>query len=654
MNPILHLQRTIGNQTVQRILQTKTEALEVGLADTALPRFAHDFSPMPLHPNKSRNIQAKLMVSSRGDIYEQEADHVSEQVIRMSEPQLQRACPCDGGCPKCRTQQRDQEQVRLQTRHTRSGDLEHTVVPAIVHEVLRSPGQPLDPVTRRFMEHRFGHDFSHLRVHTEGKAAESSDTVRATAYTVGQNIVFGNGQYAPQAAEGQRLLAHELAHVIQQGTAGPQVDPVRNVPVGPPGGVDEHSADGADAGKESRRSGPPTTWTALQPGAVGLMLQRQAVDPRELKTETINTPRQFKISQWLVELAPGGGTSLTELYRVDFEVDYKGIMTGSVRTVLPDRTYRSGVLRFGDSFRDALQHFQTNGVEVSAFEGDWSYMTEDEISDNLRVFREEMGGGKTREAAALKTPTAQGRDAFRLRTDGCRERSGITATPRGEGRATVASQSDIPPPADSKERSWLGHRRRQGEVIRSLKAPGGDGERRVHVGRGERRVPVEGRVVRSCDATGQGCERRDHGVNGAACSKRRCLARRLHVGPWSERRRGSIGSGQHGGGVLQHGFLNFPIALRNSKGDEEVHTVRISDKGFEEVSSTLISKPLPRDIKTLTPADAERTLKEGDYFIKKSRFSKLDPWFKRILGEAGRTLENHQPPRGTYGVQGIP
>jgi hypothetical protein len=64
-------------------------------------------------------------------------------------------------------------------------------------------------------------------------------------------------------------------------------------------------------------------------------------------------------------------------------------------------------LRFGDSFRNALQHFEANGVEVNAFEGDWSYMTEDEISDNLRVFREEMAKGGTREAAALKTPTAK-------------------------------------------------------------------------------------------------------------------------------------------------------------------------------------------------------------------------------------------------------
>jgi hypothetical protein len=85
-----------------------------------------------------------------------------------------------------------------------------------VHEVLRSPGQPLDPAIRAFFESRFGHDFSQVRVHTDGQAAESVRAVNALAYTVGRNVVFGAGQYAPGTAIGRRLLAHELAHVIQQ------------------------------------------------------------------------------------------------------------------------------------------------------------------------------------------------------------------------------------------------------------------------------------------------------------------------------------------------------------------------------------------------------------------------------------------------------
>jgi hypothetical protein len=90
-------------------------------------------------------------------------------------------------------------------------------VPPIVHEVLRSPGQPLDSATRAFMEPRFGHDFSHVRVHSDAAAEQSAREVNANAYTAGHNIVFGAGRFAPGTHTGRRLIAHELAHVVQQG-----------------------------------------------------------------------------------------------------------------------------------------------------------------------------------------------------------------------------------------------------------------------------------------------------------------------------------------------------------------------------------------------------------------------------------------------------
>jgi hypothetical protein len=92
-------------------------------------------------------------------------------------------------------------------------------IPPIVHEVLRSPSQPLDSFTRSFMEPRFGHDFSRVRVHTDAKAAESAQAVNALAYTVGQSVVFGESKYAPSTHAGCELLAHELAHTIQQRNA---------------------------------------------------------------------------------------------------------------------------------------------------------------------------------------------------------------------------------------------------------------------------------------------------------------------------------------------------------------------------------------------------------------------------------------------------
>jgi hypothetical protein len=104
-------------------------------------------------------------------------------------------------------------------------------VPPIVNEVLNSSGQPLDESTRLFMEKRFGHDFSSVRVHTDLKAAESASAVHALAYTVGRNIVFGTGKYAPKTNVGQRLMAHELTHVVQQST-GQSAGHIQTKPAG--------------------------------------------------------------------------------------------------------------------------------------------------------------------------------------------------------------------------------------------------------------------------------------------------------------------------------------------------------------------------------------------------------------------------------------
>lgn len=87
--------------------------------------------------------------------------------------------------------------------------------PGIVGEVLRSPGQPLDETTRGTMEVGFGHDFSEVRVHTDERAASSARAVGARAYAMGRDVVFGAGEYRPRTRAGRRLLAHELAHVVQ-------------------------------------------------------------------------------------------------------------------------------------------------------------------------------------------------------------------------------------------------------------------------------------------------------------------------------------------------------------------------------------------------------------------------------------------------------
>jgi hypothetical protein len=105
---------------------------------------------------------------------------------------------------------------QLQTKSADAGGSGGIAAPPIVHDVLRSSGQPLDAATRAFMEPRFRHDFSKVRVHADARAAESARAVNALAYTVGPNIVFGAGRYTPATPDGSRLIAHELTHVRQQ------------------------------------------------------------------------------------------------------------------------------------------------------------------------------------------------------------------------------------------------------------------------------------------------------------------------------------------------------------------------------------------------------------------------------------------------------
>lgn len=133
---------------------------------------------------------------------------------------LQRKCTCGGSadveseCEQCKS-----ERMSLQ-RRAHGGAAAPTAVPPIVHDVVRSPGQPLDAATRAFMEPRFGHDFSKVRVHADQHAAESARAVSALAYTVGNDVVFNSGHYRPGTSSGRKLLTHELAHVVQQSGRG--------------------------------------------------------------------------------------------------------------------------------------------------------------------------------------------------------------------------------------------------------------------------------------------------------------------------------------------------------------------------------------------------------------------------------------------------
>ena len=110
---ILHLQRTIGNHAVQRLLQAKVEENQVEYSTVSSTRFAHDFSRIALFSPSPVQVQPKLAVNTPGDVYEQEADRVADQVMHISEPQLQHSCPYGGGCPECQTRDLDLEVEHL-------------------------------------------------------------------------------------------------------------------------------------------------------------------------------------------------------------------------------------------------------------------------------------------------------------------------------------------------------------------------------------------------------------------------------------------------------------------------------------------------------------------------------------------------------------
>ena len=204
---------------------------------------------------------------------------------------LQRKCACGqhtvagGECAECRNKREALQRYPLAPEGRgidRGGG-----VPPIVHEVLRSPGQPLDPATRAFMESRFGHDFGQVRVHTDERAAESARAVNALAYTVGRDVVFGAGQYETETNEGKRLLAHELAHTLQQEGAQPAA-----TVIGYTSGssAEEHQA---DAIADAVLAGDP-------PGPVaksGRMIQRRAA-PYIKKITVHLTPPQTADLEW--------------------------------------------------------------------------------------------------------------------------------------------------------------------------------------------------------------------------------------------------------------------------------------------------------------------------------------------------------------------
>ncbi len=206
IDSILFLQRTIGNHAVERLA-------------------------------RSGSLHAKLKVGQQGDEYEQEADRIADAVMQMPAYKIVQAgnLYLQKACPKCEEnelkrkpikEEEDEENLRrqkikeededkLQAKST-SDFTSH--LDGIENHIqsMKGRGNPLSEEERTIFEPRFGADFSQVRLHTDTNAAQVARLVNARAFTTGRDIVFGEGQYAPETTTGQRLLAHELTHVVQQ------------------------------------------------------------------------------------------------------------------------------------------------------------------------------------------------------------------------------------------------------------------------------------------------------------------------------------------------------------------------------------------------------------------------------------------------------
>jgi len=256
----------------------------------------------------------------------------------------------------------------MQTKRTDTHDT-RSAAPPIAYEVLRSPGQPLEPAAKGLMESRLRHDFSSVRVHAGAEAARAARAVDARAYTLGQNIVFGHGEYVPGTAEGTRLLAHELTHVVQQ-----RHGVSMKSGMGQAGDAYERHADAvADA---VVADGPAQALLAQSPsgasGAVAAPIQRQqtpATAPApvdERKEEPVETEGD-KMRRAILEAAEGRYGEKTTIVS---EAEIKDIQEGrwrlrpvkledgtevqmSVQTAKPVKNFTTCIEFAGQTFSDA-------------------------------------------------------------------------------------------------------------------------------------------------------------------------------------------------------------------------------------------------------------------------------------------------------------
>ncbi len=272
--PLLGLQQTVGNRALGRFLGSGGAARAV--------------------------IQPSLRVGEPGDAFEREADRVADAVTGMAAPRrapsisqvpagggVRRCARCDGQIRdegdeppatgeatvqrqcSCREEDTEEEGNLAQGRLAGAPGRAPRVGAEVAAEVagLRGGGAPLPPALRSYFEPRFGQDFAAVRLHTGGAAERSAAALEARAFTVGHDVVFGAGEYAPESAAGRHLLAHELTHVVQQTPLVARREPLVQRAAAAEGeaAADPAAADSSPAAEPA--PGDPGADPAADPGA---------------------------------------------------------------------------------------------------------------------------------------------------------------------------------------------------------------------------------------------------------------------------------------------------------------------------------------------------------------------------------------------------
>ena len=161
-------------------------------------------------------LQPKLEINQPGDQYEQEADAMADEVMRMPGPTTTRLSSGTGAIQRKCAHCEEEEEKKIRRKESGDGEIRAGNNLSGYVNNLGNSGTPLSKAERNFFEPRFGYDFSKVRIHNDASAVNSATSINALAYTYGNNIVFNQGKYSPGTNSGKKLLSHELTHVVQQ------------------------------------------------------------------------------------------------------------------------------------------------------------------------------------------------------------------------------------------------------------------------------------------------------------------------------------------------------------------------------------------------------------------------------------------------------